>query len=140
MLIFVEVLGEIDLRHHVGGNRRHMLVAVDQAGASSLSRRCNQGVNEGEPLLQSATNSECGESHLFIDGYDLVQQLQVVLHRAVCLIDCGSELAQSPAEFGERNTASEDFGVILLEQCLDPWPTRLLTAMGDQGRRVEQVT
>lgn len=50
-----------------------MLIAVNQAGAPYLSRSCNQSVDEGKPLLQSAANGERGESHPFIDWDDVVQ-------------------------------------------------------------------
>jgi hypothetical protein len=75
VLNFAGFLRQVDLRHQVGGDRFHVLVAVDQTGAPSMSRRCDQGVDERDTLRQCATDVERGEGHPFIDRDDLVQQL-----------------------------------------------------------------
>ncbi len=96
-----------------------------------MSRRCDQGVDEGNTLRQYATDVECSKGHPFINRDYLVQQLQVILHGASCIIDCGSQFAQPAGKLRKRNTGGKNFGFALLEERLDPCPARLLTAMGE---------
>jgi hypothetical protein len=74
-LNFAGFFREVDLGDQVGGDRCHVLVSVNQAGAPSVSRGCDQSVDEGDTLHQCATDIESCEGHSFINRDDLVQQL-----------------------------------------------------------------
>lgn len=115
-----------------------MLIAVNQAGLPFAGSRCDQSVYERQPLRHRAADIERRESHSFVDGNDLVQQLQVILHGAASLFGRGPELTQAPGKLGERDTGGQDLGLVVLKQCLDAGPPGLFAAMSEQGRSVEQ--
>lgn len=74
---------------------------MNQMGAPSLSRRRDQGIGKGQPLLHSTTDIKRNERYSFIDRDDFIEELQVVFHSATSLSLRGPELSQSPGKFGE---------------------------------------